>query len=74
MPSYSDAVTGKFATEYIEAMKKEIQQLIKQKTWTPLYRKDVPLANDGSKRPVLRGTWAFKLKRYPDGSPMKFKA
>ena len=32
MPSYSDAVTGKFATECIEAMKKEILQLIKQKT------------------------------------------
>ena len=74
MPSYSDAVTGKFATEYIEAMKKEIQQLIKQKTWTPLYRREVPSADDGSRRPVLRGTWAFKLKRYPDGSPMKFKA
>ena len=74
MPSYSDAVTGKHANEYIDAMKKEIKQLIKQKTWTPLYRRQVPSTSDGARRPILKGTWVFKLKRYPDGSPMKFKA
>ena len=74
MPSYADAVSGEHANEYILAMKKEIRQLIKQKTWTPLYRREVPLSESGTKRPILRGTWAFKLKRYPDGSPMKFKA
>ena len=28
----------------------------------------------GQSRPILKGTWAFKLKRLPDGSPSKFKA
>jgi hypothetical protein len=74
MPSYNEAVTGPHAEEYIKAMKKEIKQLVKQKTWTALYRKDVPRTSSGDYRPILKGTWAFKLKRYPDGSPMKFKA
>ena len=26
------------------------------------------------KYPVLYGTWYFKLKQLPDGSPLKFKA
>ena len=24
--------------------------------------------------PILKGTWAFKLKRRPDGTPFKLKA
>ena len=74
MPSYTNAVTGEHAIEYIAAMKNEIKQLIKQKTWSPLYRKNVPPSKNGQRRPILKGTWVFKLKRYPDGSPMKFKA
>ena len=74
MPSLTEALSGQFSNEYLEAMKNEIRQLVKQKTWTAMYRKDVPLTNEGHKRPILKGTWAFKLKRFPDGTPMKFKA
>ena len=55
MPSHNDTVTGEHYDEYIKAMKVEISQLSKQKTWTP----DVPTAQDGSKRPILRGTWGI---------------
>lgn len=74
MPSYTEALTGKHSEEYIAAMKKEIGQLIKQRTWTPMFRKDVPPTKAGDRRPILKGTWAFKLKRLPDGTPSKFKA
>ena len=74
MPSLTEALTGEHADEYLIAMKNEIRQLVKQKTWTPMYRKDVPLTHNGERRPILKGTWVFKLKRYPDGTPMKFKA
>ena len=37
MPSYTSAVTGEHAEDYIAAMKKEVRQLIKQKTWTAMY-------------------------------------
>jgi hypothetical protein len=33
-PSYNDALTGQHATEYEQAMVKEISQLIKQRTWS----------------------------------------
>ena len=74
MPSYTEALTGTHSEEYIAAMKKEISQLIKQKTWNPMFRKDVPPTQAGKRRPILKGTWAFKLKRLPDGTPSKFKA
>ena len=55
-------------------MIKEIRQLIKQRTWTPIHRNKVPKTSNGDTRPILKGTWAFKLKRLPDGTPLKFKA
>ena len=74
MPTYTNALSGPHAEEYMAAMKKEVKQLIKQKTWTAMHRKNVPTTSKGQSRPILKGTWAFKLKRLPDGSPSKFKA
>jgi hypothetical protein len=73
-PTYHEALTGVHAHKYEEAMKIEIRQLIKQSAWRPILRSKVPTTSDGKRRSVLRGTWAFKLKRLPDGSPSKFKA
>ena len=74
-PSYHDAMTGEHAKEYQKAMCVEIKQLISQNTWTPVDRASIPAtSDDGKPRPILKGTWAFKLKRLPDGSPLKFKA
>ena len=47
----------------------EVKGTLKQKTWISIGRKTVP-----ANKPVLPGTWAFKLKRLPDGSPLKYKA
>ena len=55
-------------------MKKEIRQLILQNTWNYVERSKVPKSSDGKRRTILKGTWAFKLKRLPDGSPLKYKA
>jgi hypothetical protein len=73
-PSYSEAMSGDDAHHYIEAMKQEINALLQQRTWTRVDRKDVPKKVDGSDRKILKGTWAFKLKRLPDGTPLKYKA
>ena len=73
-PTYHEALTGVHAHKYEEAMKIEIRQLIKQSAWRPILRSKVPTTSDGKRRSILRGTWAFKLKRLPDGSPSKFKA
>jgi len=68
-PHYNQAVLGKYAVEYKAAMEVEVEALQRVRTWTEMLRADVP---KGCK--VLPLTWAFKLKRYPDGSPRKFKA
>jgi Reverse transcriptase (RNA-dependent DNA polymerase). len=73
-PSFTEAMSGSDAHHYVEAMKKEILALLQQRTWTRVNRNDVPKNPDGSMRKILKGTWAFKLKRLPDGTPLKYKA
>jgi len=73
-PSYHDAMSGDHVREYQKAMCVEIKQLISQNTWNPIDRASIPKTADGKPRLVLKGTWAFKLKRLPDGTPLKFTA
>ena len=40
-----------------------------QKTWVGADRQSIP-----ANKTILPGTWAFKLKRLPDGLPLKYKA
>jgi len=65
-PSFREATQGEHAEHYIAAMKLEVATLIRQKTWL-----SVPRTPDIN---VLKGTWAFKLKRLPDGTPYRYKA
>ena len=62
-------MSGIDAHEWEKAMIIEIKGILKQKTWIGVDRKSV--CGD---KPILPGTWAFKLKRLPDGSPLKYKA
>jgi len=73
-PSLHEALHGEASHHYIEAMKLEIAQLMKQKTWERINIADIPKDSNGNSRKVLKGTWALKLKRLPDGTPSKYKA
>ena len=55
-----------YASEWFKAAQIEIETLEKMKCW------DVVDRTPDMK--VLGGTWAFKLKRFPDGLAKKFKA
>ena len=68
-PSYQMAMSGEMAHEWQKAMIAEIKGILKQKTWVPINRTSMPKG-----KVILPGIWAFKLKRLPDGSPLKFKA
>ena len=61
-------MSGENAEGYWAAMRKEILDLEKRKTWSI-----VPRRQAGNEQ-VVPGTWAFKAKRRPDGSFRKFKA
>ena len=66
-PSFDMAMKGPFQAEYWEAMRLELNTIAGDfKCWELVPR--LPHMN------VLPSTWAFKVKRYPDGSVKKFKA
>jgi hypothetical protein len=66
MPTFQQALNGSAASEYLTAMKLEIHTLMGQHTWETV--------NRPKNKSVLKGTWAFKLKRLPDGTPYRYKA
>ena len=64
-PNWWQAMNGPFAEDYWKAACKEIETLERMHAWDVVPRP--PDAN------VIDSTWAFKLKRYPDGLAKKFK-
>ncbi len=67
-PNWWEAMRGPFADEYWKAAIKEINTLEGMGAWDVVDRPKDPESN------VIKSTWAFKLKRFPDGLPKKFKA
>ena len=65
-PNWYQAMNGPLADGYWDAMEKELNTLKDKNSWKIVDRK--PWMN------VLPSTWAFKCKRYPDGSVRKLKA
>ena len=65
-PTWKQAFEGAFAEEYWQAVILEIETLKKMEAWEIVEQID--------DMNVIGSTWAFKLKRYPDGLIKKFKA
>lgn len=72
--SYYEVMQSPESEEWIKAMKLEILTLVQGRTWKRIKHSQVPTHKNGVPHPVLKGTWVFKLKIFPDGSPLKFKA
>ena len=68
-PSMFEALTGQHSGEFRKAMDKEIQALEGMGTWKIVKRTELPKGSN-----IIPGTWAFRIKRYPDGRLQKFKA
>jgi hypothetical protein len=65
-PNWAQAMNGPNKDGFWEACLKEFETLTAMKTWDVVKRE--------SWMNVLPGTWAFKIKRYPDGLVKKLKA
>ncbi|CAJ1961247.1 unnamed protein product [Cylindrotheca closterium] len=65
-PNWNEAMNGPLRQGYWKAAEDEIEALKKKESW------DVVDRTEGMN--VLPSTWAFKCKRYPDGSVRKLKA
>jgi Reverse transcriptase (RNA-dependent DNA polymerase) len=68
-PDLATALSGPDRHLFKEAMRAEIKQLEDLSCWDVIARSELP--QDAN---VLPGTWAFRLKRYPDGHARKHKA
>ena len=65
-PNWHQAMSGDFADEYWKAAVLEIETLEGMGAWE--------VVDEPNGKNILDSTWAFKLKRYPDGLIKKFKA
>ena len=77
-PGIMEALSGPYRDDFLQGMKNEIQELETHGTWTIMKREDIPkikLQNGTFATPkILSGTWAFRIKRFPDGIMKKIKA
>eukprot|EP00957_Ditylum_brightwellii_P140797 10724894-Ditylum_brightwellii.AAC.1 len=55
-------------------MEREMEAMMKLNAWEEIDISEVPYTTDGIRRTVIESTWAFKVKRYPDGTVKKHKA
>ena len=70
LPSFAEAMASEDADGFCHAMDNEIQELVKKFAW------DLVPASEPEvlKKKVFGTIWAFRRKRYPDGSLCKLKA
>ena len=65
-PTYEEAMNGPDAEGCLEACRKELTTLINMKVWDVVKRQKW--------MNVLPSSWAFKVKRFPDGTIRKLKS
>jgi hypothetical protein len=68
-PRLHEAMRGDHRDDFLAAMGEEIAALEAHRTWNIVRRDSMPAGSN-----LLPGTWALKIKRYPDGHMRKHKA
>ena len=68
-PNYHQEMVSEHREEFKESMREEIIQLENHNTWDEVGLHRVP---EGVK--IIPTTWAFKIKKFPDGRKRKFKS
>ena len=66
LPTWNEAMNGPHKAGFWKAMETEIDTLTRKSCWD--------IVDRPAGCPVVSSTWAFKIKRYPDGSLRKLKA
>eukprot|EP00957_Ditylum_brightwellii_P083052 6313147-Ditylum_brightwellii.AAC.1 len=54
-------------------MEREMEAMMKLNSWEEIDISEVSYTADGICRTVIESTWAFKMKRCPDGTVKKHK-
>eukprot|EP00957_Ditylum_brightwellii_P139659 10643724-Ditylum_brightwellii.AAC.1 len=71
--NYWQAMNMPDAHLFEEAMEKEMEAMMKLNVWEEIDISEVPYTADSIRRTVIESTWAFKVKRCPDGTVKKHK-
>eukprot|EP00957_Ditylum_brightwellii_P177869 13548280-Ditylum_brightwellii.AAC.1 len=53
---------------FVKAMEEEMAALYDLKAWEVIDQAAVPYTAEGVQQTIIESTWAFKVKRFPDGS------
>lgn len=69
-PRWHEAMRSPDRQGFLDAMDNEMEQLIKMNAFVKVPRQKA--IDEG--KPIIDSTWAFRRKRYPDGSVKKLKA
>jgi len=67
--SFKGATESQQSKRWLDAMKKEVADLLTNKTWEPVARCDVPVGHK-----IVKSRWVYALKYLRDGSIERFKA
>ncbi len=65
-PTFKEAMWGPHREEFLAAMRSEIQALDGKGTWEVVPKSSIAKVN-GKLPNIIPTTWAFRIKRYPDG-------
>ena len=65
-PTWTEAITGPYDDGFWDAMDMELTTIVHKETWSKVERTP--------KKTVLDSVWAFKIKRFTDGTLSKLKA
>ena len=68
-PGLIEAPISPQSEQWTEDMTEEFTNLVKRRTWDVVRKSEVP---EGAK--IIKGTWDFKCKHFPNGSFQTFKA
>jgi hypothetical protein len=68
-PTFLQAMQSAQVEYWVEVITLELSKLERRGTWTELHCHNL---SEGAN--LISGTWAFKIKRFPDGRFRKFKA
>eukprot|EP00957_Ditylum_brightwellii_P200735 15302692-Ditylum_brightwellii.AAC.1 len=72
-PNYYQAINRPDVPLFMDATKEELDMLEALEAWELIGIDKVPLLPNGSPQNIIKSTWAFKVKRFPDRGSRKEK-
>eukprot|EP00957_Ditylum_brightwellii_P109900 8383060-Ditylum_brightwellii.AAC.1 len=73
-PTYHQVMNRPDAELFVKATEEEMEAMYGLNAWEVIDQIDVPYTAEGIQQVIIESTWAFRIKRFPDGSVKKHRA